>query len=46
MYWLELLSESGHLPAPESDRLMAKTRELNAIFTSICKTVKHRAKIG
>ncbi len=41
-YWIELLAGSGHLAAAESDRLLAETKELNAMFTSMCKTVKRR----
>jgi len=43
MYWLELLTESGHMSTSDSERLMAETRELTAIFTSVTKTVKSRA---
>jgi four helix bundle protein len=43
-FWLEVLSESGYWPVQESQRLAAETRELNAMFTAICKSVKGKGK--
>jgi four helix bundle protein len=39
-YWLELLMESGCLPASRITDLLAETRELIAIFTTINKRSK------
>jgi four helix bundle protein len=39
-YWLELLMESGCLPESRITDLLAETRELTAIFTTINKRSK------
>ena len=39
-YWLELLLDSGCVPAPKMEALLDETRELIAIFTAIDKNAK------
>jgi four helix bundle protein len=41
-YWLELLSESGVVPAPRLAPLMEETDELLAIFAASVKTAKRK----
>ena len=36
-YWLELLTDSGCVPATKMSALLDETRQLTAIFTVICK---------
>jgi four helix bundle protein len=39
-YWLELLTESGIVPAPKLASLQDECHQLLAIFTTISKTAK------
>ena len=39
-YWLELLVDSGCVPAARMASLLDETRQLNAIFTTIYKNAK------
>ena len=39
-YWLELLVESGGIPAPKMADLLDETRQLIAIFTAVNKNSK------
>lgn len=43
-YWLELLEDAGIIPAQTLLRLKDETNQLIAIFTSIQKKVRSRAK--
>jgi four helix bundle protein len=40
VFWLELLSDSGIIPAPKLRELMAEGNELGAIFLASRKTAK------
>lgn len=42
VYWLELLVESGCMPAIKLADLMGEASELTAIFTSIVKRLRNR----
>ena len=42
VYWLELLVESGCMPAIQRADLMGEASELTAIFTSIVKRLRNR----
>jgi four helix bundle protein len=42
LFWLELLVDSGIVPKPRLDDLMAEANELIAIFVASQKTVKAR----
>jgi four helix bundle protein len=39
-YWLKLVVDSCHIPAPQMAELLDKTRQLIAIFTTINKNAK------
>ncbi len=41
-YWLELLVESGHVPAARMANLLGETRQLIAILTTIDKRAKEK----
>ncbi len=43
-YWLELLGESGFVPAARLDWLRRETGELKGIFVSIVRKTKSRQK--
>jgi four helix bundle protein len=43
LYWMELLQESGIVPAEKLTELMKEAGELVAIFTASIKTVRARA---
>ena len=43
-YWLELIGESGTMPAERLKPLIEETNELIAIFVTIVKKVKARRK--
>ena len=44
-YWLELLTESGCVPESKITDLLAETRELIAIFTTINKRSKATSEV-
>jgi four helix bundle protein len=41
-YWLELIVESGLLPVPKVQDLLAEANELVAIFVASARTAKQR----
>ncbi|MEI6211205.1 MAG: four helix bundle protein [bacterium] len=44
-YWLELLVESGLVPVAKMSGVLDETRQLIAIFTTIDKKAKSKAKV-
>ena len=42
VFWLEMLVDSGTIPKPRLDNLIAETTELLAIFVASHKTAKRR----
>jgi four helix bundle protein len=43
-FWLELITESGLLPAPKVKALQQESEELTAIFASAIKTTRERSR--